>query len=252
VSLIESVSRKENAMFRTLIAMSVFAAMLTTAVAQDDPVAKKAKLVEDRTKKVIDGLKEEEKKQDVHLQRLKKGILDKTAKGVMMPANEKQPVRFPNKDAKDKTVDTAEKKLTETKDRLKKYTDGTEFYYGVLDYPPKIGDFGKVYHGDTIVNVRQVIDKNTMLIRVYYTVKGVKILGKPGNQVVVDDFQTKEVMLMVKGFPTKGATDGAGFDLPQVFEVTDTETYKTALGGSNTVFVIEPMDTKKIEAHLKK
>jgi flavin-binding protein dodecin len=102
-------------MFRTLVALLMFAAMLTTAYAQDDPVAKKAKLVEDRTKKVIDGLKEEEKKQDAHLQRLKKGVLDKTAKGVRMPANEKQPVRFPNKDAKDKAVENAEKKLTETK-----------------------------------------------------------------------------------------------------------------------------------------
>jgi hypothetical protein len=231
-------------------------------------VDKKAKLVEERTKKVIDGatknidrLKEEEKKQDAHLQRLKKGVINRNAKGVTIPANEKQAVTFPNKEAKDKAVDAAEKQLTKTKDEIDKfsdaikgYKDGTKFYYGVLDYPPKIGDFGKLYPGDTIVNVRQVIDKNTMLVRVYYSVPGFKVLGggPPVKKRVVNTLETKEIMLMVKGVSTKGATDGAGFDLPQVFEVTDTETYKTAVGGSNTVFVIEPMDTKKIEAQLKK
>ena len=239
-------------MFRLLISLSVFIAMLTTAIAQDNQVVNKAKIIEDRTKKAISSLKDEEKKQNSHLQRLKNGIFDKNIKDVMIPANVKQPIRFPNKEAKDKTIDSANKKLSETKDQLKKYTDGTEFYYGSLSYPPKIGDFGKVYPNDTIVNVRQVIDKNTMLIRVYYIVKGVKILGKPGNQVVVNDFQTKEVMLMVKSLSTKGATDGAGFDLPQIFEVTGTETYNTTFGSSNTVFIIEPIDTKKLEAHLKK
>lgn len=109
-----------------------------------------------------------------------------------------------------------------------------------------------MYSGnDNKVNVRQVIDKTTMLIRVFYVVEGVKVVGRPGNQIVQKDFQTKEILLMVKNLPNKGATDGAGFDLPQVFEVTDTQTYKTVTG-TNTVFVIEPMDTKKIEAYLKK
>lgn len=239
-------------MLRSLVVCLLFVVTISIVAAQGDPLAQKTKLVEDRTKKAIDGLKQQEKQQDDHLQRLKKGVIDKSAKGVMMPASEKQLIRFPSKDAKDKMVDNAQSNLTETKDRLKKYMDGTEFYFGVIDYQKiKIGDFGRVYYDNSKVNVLQVIDKNSMLVRVYYTVKGFKVLGKPGNQTVVDDFQTKELTLMVKGVSTKGATDGAGFDLPQVFEVTNTETYKTA-GGSNTVFVIEIMDTSKIEGRLKK
>lgn len=240
-------------MIRPLLVLYVLASLLSAASAEDDSLINKSKLVVDRTKKIMDSLNKEEKKQDDFLKRLKKGVIDKTTKGVTMPVNEKQLIRFPNKETKDITVKNADKNLTETKSRLEKYKYGTEFYYGVLNYPPKIGDFGKVYHDETIVNVQQVIDKNTMLIRVFYTIDGgVKIIGKPGNQVARDTFQTKEIILMVQSFPTKGATDGAGFDLPQVFEVTNTKTYSTALGGSNTVFVIEPMDTRKVEEYLKK
>ena len=57
---------------------------------------------------------------------------------------------------------------------------------------------------------------------------------------------------MVKNVPNTGAADGLGFDLPQVFEVTGTQTYKTEGGGSNTVFVVEPLDTEPIEEYLKK
>lgn len=239
-------------MIRPLLVLYVLSSLLSAAAAEDDSLINKSKLVVNRTKKIIDSLNKEEKKQDDYLKRLKKGVLDKTTKGVTMPVNEKQLIRFPNKETKDITIKNADKNLTEMKSRLEKYKDGTEFYYGVLNYPPKIGDFGKVYHDETIVNVRQVIDKNTMLIRVFYTIDGVEILGKPGNQVAMDTFQTKEIILMVQNFSTKGATDGAAFDLPQVFEVTNTKIYRTASGGSNTVFVIEPMDTKKIEEYLKK
>lgn len=239
-------------MLRSLVAVTVLMPVLAVAQDKEDPVAKRAELVQDRTNAVVDRLKEQEKKQNAHLQRLKKGRINKNARGVMIPANEKQPIIFPSKDAKKKAVTDAQTKLNATKDRIKKYKDGSEFYYGVLNYPPKIGDFGKLYSGDRRVNVKQVIDDKTMLVNVYYVVEGVKVLGRPGKETVVKDFQTKQIVLMVKNLPNKGATDGAGFDLPQVFEVTDTQTYKTVVGGSNTVFVIEPLDTKTIEEYLKK
>lgn len=48
--------------------------------------------------------------------------------------------------------------------------------------------------------------------------------------------------ILVRGVSTKGVVDDMAIELPQVFEVTDTETYGTADGGTNTVFVVEPID----------
>ena len=50
---------------------------------------------------------------------------------------------------------------------------------------------------------------------------------------------------MVRGEPTAGLVDGGAATLGSTYEVTGTEMYRTASGGSNTVMVIEPFDTAK-------
>lgn len=47
---------------------------------------------------------------------------------------------------------------------------------------------------------------------------------------------------------TAGMTDGAGATLEGIWEVTGTKTYTTVLGGSNTVMVLEQLDSKAFEA----
>lgn len=239
-------------MFRTRIALFLLPGLLAAAAPPDDRVAAAAKRVADRTQEAINKLTEDVKSQTVSLKRFRSGVIDRTAKTTIIPSNEKQPVRFPSKADKDETVAAAERSLAGMNERLKRYADGTEFVYGTLTYPLTIGDFGQIYAGTPRVNVQQVVDANTMLIRVSYSVPAFKILGsQPGRQTVVESFQTEQITLMVKGVSTKGATDGAGFDLPQVFEVTGTKTYRTVGGGSNTVFVVEPLDTERVEAYLR-
>lgn len=203
--------------------------------AADTVAEKRAKLVQERTKEIIKTLREQETTQTSFLQRLKKGIIDKNAKGTTVPANPKERITFASKEVKKQALFDAEAELAETQARIKKYRNGSDYYYGTLKYPPKIADFGNVYPIEMKVNVKQVIDGNTMLINVYY----------------VSNSQTEGIILMVKNVSTKGVTDGAGINLPHVFEVVDTQTYKTATG-SNTVFVIEPLDTKSIENLLTK
>lgn len=217
-----------------------------TVAAADDPVATKAKLVKERTDDQIKRLEDFTGKLEVELARVKKGTINAKAKDVYIPQagfqlaeslndpkyDPKKAVVFKSKEAKEAATKNVEKMLEAEKDYLKEARKGPN--YGTLSYPAKIGDIGKVYPGkEQRVNVFQVIDKDTMLVKVF----PVNIKGG--------------VIFMVKNYPNKGATDGAGFDLDHPFEVTDTTTYKTALGGSNTVFVLEPLDTKKIEAHLK-
>lgn len=48
--------------------------------------------------------------------------------------------------------------------------------------------------------------------------------------------------LLVRGVSIKGIADNTMVPMPQVFEVVDTHTYTTVEGGTNTVFIIEPID----------
>lgn len=209
--------------------------------AQDGEVTNKATLVKERTTKMINDLKEAEKNQTVHLKRVKQGVIDKTERTMVIPATKTKPIRFPNKNIKDKNIENAEQQLIKLQDKIKHYNNGEKFYYGVLNYPPKIGDFGQVEYGNTRVHVYQVINENSMLIKTAYPDKARYADNKP---------RSITLFLMVKGISTKGATDRTGFDLPQVFEITDTETYET-IDGSNTVFIITPMNTKEIEEFLR-
>ncbi len=56
----------------------------------------------------------------------------------------------------------------------------------------------------------------------------------------------------VSGVSTAGLVDGKKVELPQVFRITGTKTYKTAIGGSNTVFVFSPVDMEKMQPYLEK
>ena len=158
-------------MTRTLIAVTILLPVLAVAQSQEDQVGERAMLVQERTKAVVENLKEEEKKQIAHLRRLRNGTVKMNARGVMIPVNNKQRIIFPSWDAKKKAIADAQARLETLKDRVKRYKKGAAFYYGVLDYPPKIGDFGTLYAGTTGVNVKQVLDEETMLINVYYLVR---------------------------------------------------------------------------------
>ena len=84
----------------------------------------------------------------------------------------------------------------------------------------------------------QVIDESTMLVQAFF----------PGEN---NRMASEKIIVRIRNVNTKDATDGREFDLPQVFEIADTSTYKTATG-SNTVFLLEPLNVEAIEAILKK
>lgn len=80
--------------------------------------------------------------------------------------------------------------------------------------------------------VSQVISANEMLVAV----------GSEGYREVGPNQFILKFCVSTKGLvDEKELKDG----LPGVFVVTGTETYKTAIGGSNTVWVLKPFDIKK-------
>ena len=52
---------------------------------------------------------------------------------------------------------------------------------------------------------------------------------------------SKELMIM-RGMDFSAFVDGKSFTTDQVFQITGTTTYNTALGGTKTVYVIQPID----------
>lgn len=54
--------------------------------------------------------------------------------------------------------------------------------------------------------------------------------------------RTGQRITCVRGVPTKGVVDGARVKIEPRLRVTSTTTYPTIVGGTNTVFVLEPFD----------
>lgn len=88
------------------------------------------------------------------------------------------------------------------------------------------------------VKVFQVVDEGELLGEVTYGV--VSQHRVPGTRIVRPQIDFKKgPLLMFRGIDTANVTDGKAVKIDGVFRVAGTETYETALGGSNTVFVLE-------------
>lgn len=70
------------------------------------------------------------------------------------------------------------------------------------------------------------------------SVVSLEVMQVTGPSVMLCKFAGK--ILMIKGMATDGLVDGSHIDLLGHFIVSGTRTYTTALGTSNTVFVMEP------------
>jgi hypothetical protein len=214
--------------------MSIFAVAVLTGNADDDPIAAKARRVWELTQQESEDTKAWIKTQKLYINRLKRARVGSMVNGIIIDG---QTLKFPDKASKEAAIAEAEKALADAEARIKEYQDGRRWEYGYLTLPPKIGDFGQVLDQAWVV---QIINENTMLVRMYYE-------SRSGNPL-----RSEPILLMVRNYPNAGATDDAEIKLQGVFEVTGRETYKTVLGGTNTVLVIQPLNTKEIEEFLKK
>lgn len=104
--------------------------------------------------------------------------------------------------------------------------------------------------------VLQVVDESNMLI----TSHGNEVLSMEDQLLglVPSAFpyvnKSVEAVVWVTGIRTAGITDGTYTKLGQVFEVSGTKKYETAIGASKTVFVISPFsiqDTNSFAAKIR-
>lgn len=159
---------------------------------------------------------------------------------VLPPGKNRDYTIFPSLKVKGEYVDAAKGKVEQHKaDRLK--ITGEKDRYPAFTSLPEAGDVAEFHER---VNVFQVLGKDSMLIRIYPLVPaGVKVVGK----VAIQKYEPKEVLLMARGVDTSGVSDGAGYEPRGLFEVTGTETYRTASGAKSTVLVVAPFDMKRLK-----
>ena len=105
-----------------------------------------------------------------------------------------------------------------------------------------IGYFGK----KSWINVEQIVNGTEMLVkrrwRTDHTVyENPQMWGRRVRYTERNVRKDYDAFYWIKGVPTKGHIDGEENPLEGVFEVTGTKIYTTAIGGSNTVFILEPV-----------
>lgn len=156
----------------------------------------------------------------------------------------KDGIYFASEAQRQAAIKKIELSLTPHRDLLKKLESGEGVEAGMLPYPPKLNSVGQLPAGMGNTNIRTVIDDKNLLARCYFSEPDFENQG--GKAVAVN--RLRETILWVKGVPTKGAVDGLGFSLPQIFKVTDTKKHPDV----GTVFVVEPIDLAAIKAELAK
>ena len=122
-------------------------------------------------------------------------------------------------------------------------------YYGHINVKELTrSSIGKLDWDQSVV--RQVIDKDNMLVDLSWVVPGHKVYGTTGEQTVVRTVEEKNKLVWVQGMDTRKFANGddvwENADPNVVFKAAGTETYRTG-AGSNTVPVLAVLDMKPYE-----
>jgi hypothetical protein len=141
---------------------------------------------------------------------------------------------FSSKEAREESVKELTSKIDQLTKDIKSIDDRESVVFPNLSGNMEVGDFG-VFFGNKI-RVSQIIDAKTMRAELVDPRVGVN----------------KRINVMVRGMSTSGMVDDQTFACETVFEVTGTETYNTAIGGTQTVFVLKPLDTDPIVELIQK
>jgi hypothetical protein len=88
--------------------------------------------------------------------------------------------------------------------------------------------------------VSQVIGPSSMLVAAEYITTSISFLGLKARQ----SFSTKQRLVVLQGVSTKDIADGQDVNTPAV-AIIATTTYKTAVGGTNTVPLAVPLEKVK-------
>lgn len=142
--------------------------------------------------------------------------------------------------------DDLEKRIAYIENPLNPYFANGSFNWESL----RVGTIGRI--NNRLIDVRQVIDKKSALTNFSYYTEDEK---EDSSDSITGEFRTRRGLatgsngregtaILLKNVNTEGWANGEGRLISGVFAVTGSETYATA-AGSNTVLVLDHIDTKK-------
>ena len=164
---------------------------------------------------------------------MRKAKIDTATNSPEIPVLKWKSITFPNVESKARKISSTESELEEIRRERIKYS--SELYYDRLEFPLKVGDFGELL---SQIQVKKIIDSETMLIEV--------IFYRVFRHVIGRNLLKERINLLVKNVSTSEAVVDENVELSLVFQITGKQKHETE-SGVEKIFVLEPIDTKKIE-----
>ena len=183
----------------------------------EDPRAKMLrKLLEEERLRRIETLKEEIETINLRLRAYKRARIVPRSLG----ERGEFPFAFPSKEEKQKAISRWTEELELSKKALQEFRNKTVHVLPWFDenYAFSLGAIGKLYDPRAF----QVLSEDSLLAR------------------------TENGVVRIEGLSTEGVVDGALLKANPAYEVTGTKTYETVNGGTNTVYVLRPIDIEAI------
>ena len=131
--------------------------------------------------------------------------------------------------------------------------DSTQIMPGIaakFKKPLKIGQAAYL-GGDNSLRAEQIIDSRNMIAKLtfgYYREIDQSAARNPGFLTSIPytgPYIPIDTFVWLKDIDTSGVVDGQKIKIDGALKVTGTKTYKTMLGGTSTVFVLEPVNNAK-------
>ena len=140
-------------------------------------------------------------------------------------------------------------KIDELKKRIRELRSG-ELPVPIMDpFSLRVGQIGRFDMRALTVKAAQVLAPDQMHVVPERTATRINFIGLEARQSFFTEVGDR---ILVKGVSTAGITDGRSVNPGNVFEVTGTESYRTVVGSTKTIFVVEPFDMELIKPFIAK
>lgn len=172
------------------------------------------------------------------LKRAKRGIVTAQVKEVLIPEDEKRPIKYPSAKVKKEKVAELEAAIQSKRAKLDGIKSGKVFHLPLLGRPLGVGDCGIIIGQ---LEVAQVLDEKSF--------RGeVALYPKVLDGTV--PLELAQTPVIVEGFPTAELADGQVIDVPGVWYCSKNKTYETVIGGTKTVLVLEAVQIEDLKKFL--
>jgi len=160
------------------------------------------------------------------------------------PVNPSGSGKMRTEEGKATEVSNQKQSLALSADNLKKLKENNPVFLSSMpEKQPEIGMIGRLEE----LEVKQIVGPTDSIVeRKWYTtssrIRSINGRFEAGSVYQSQRTEKNSCWFWITGVKTSEIADGSTFTPTQVFQVTKTKTYDTAIGGTKTLFVLEPVD----------